>query len=153
MKKLLLITTLFLAFACSKDEGDDDNNSSEPQTFLEKYDGYSWKSGSEIQGITNGTYFYTFVDYSDPDDIVCGKLKKGVQTVDGVQAEVIIIKNEPDELIMEVKIDGVLGQRSRWNVNGETLTDRTTYFDEDGSSSEETYTWTRTSASYSDYCN
>ena len=125
MKKLLLLTTLFLAFACSKD---DEDNSSEPKTFLEKYDGYSWKDGSEteIQGITNGTYFYTFVDYRDPDDIECGKLKEGVQTIDGIQAEVIISKNEPDEFILELKIDGVLQSRNRWNVNGETLTDRTT---------------------------
>ena len=145
MKKLLLLTTLFLAFACSKDESG--------ETFLKKYDGTSWKSGSEIQGITNGTYFYTFVDYRDPDDIECIKLKEGGQTIDGIQAEAIISKNEPDELILEIKIDGVLQSRNRWNVNGETLTDRTTYFDEDGSSREETYTWTRTNASYSDYCN
>ena len=150
MKKLLLLTTLFLAFACSKD--DEGDNNEENQTFLQKYDGYTWKIGSEIQGITNGTYFYNFVDYKDPDDIECIKLKKGIQTVDGVQAEVIISKNEPDELIMEIKIDGVVRTRNRWSVNGETLTDRTTYF-EDGGSGEETYTWTRTNASYSDYCN
>jgi len=146
MKKLLLLTTLFLAFACSKDD-------ESGETFLKKYDGYSWKSGSEIQGITNGTYFIFFVDYSDPDDVECVKLKEGVQTIDGEQVEVVVVKNEPEELIIELKIDGVVRSRNRWNVNGETLTDRTTYFDEDGSSSEETYTWTRTNASYSDYCN
>ena len=145
MKKLLLLTTLFLAFACSKDD-------ESGETFLKKYDGYSWKSGSEIQGITNGNSI-VFVDYRDPDDVECVKVKEGVQTIDGEQVEVVIVKNEPEELIMEIKIDGVVLSRNRWNVNGETLTDRTTYFDEDGSSSEETYTWIRTNASYSDYCN
>ena len=48
------------------------------------------------------------MDYSDPDDIECVKLKEGVQTIDGIQAEVVVSKNEPDELIMEIKIDGVV---------------------------------------------
>ena len=35
MKKLILITALFLAFACSKDD-------ESGETFLDKYDGTSW---------------------------------------------------------------------------------------------------------------
>lgn len=56
-------------------------------------------------------------------------------------------------MILEIKLGGVLVQRSSQTGNGETMTDRATYFDEDGSSSDETYTWTRTNALYSDYCN
>ena len=150
MKKLLLLTTLFLAFACSKDEGDD--NSTEPRTFLEKYDDTSWRDAdSEILTFIDGTYFYNFVDTSY-EDSECTKLKEGVQTLELGQIEVTITKNEPDEMIVEIKINGVLGQRSRLTGNGETLTERATYFDEDGSS-DETYTWTKTSASYFDYCN
>ena len=151
MKKLLLLTTLFLAFACSKDDGDD--NSSEPQTFLEKYDGTSWRDDdTEILTLIDGPYFYNFVDmWNDVPE--CVKLKEGVQTIDEAQVEVTITKNEPDEMIVEIKLDGILQQRSSLTVNGETLTDRATYFDEDGSSSDETYIWTKTSASYSDYCN
>ena len=75
MKKLLLLTTLFLAFACSKDEGDD--NSTEPRTFLEKYDDTSWRDAdSEILTFIDGTYFYNFVDTSYEDSEFT-KLKEG----------------------------------------------------------------------------
>ncbi len=55
-------------------------------------------------------------------------------------------------MILEFKLGGVLVQRSSLTGNGETLTDRATFFDEDGSSSDEIYTYTKTSALYSDYC-
>jgi hypothetical protein len=146
MKKLILLTTLLLAFACSKD-----NESGE--TFLDKYDGTSWRiDDSEILTLIDGTYFYNFVNTYD-DVPYCNKLKEGVQTINGEQLEVTITKNEPDEMILEIKLGGVLIQRSSLTGNGETMTDRATYFDEDGSSSDETYTWTRTNALYSDYCN
>ena len=32
-------------------------------------------------------------------------------------------------MIVEIKINGVLGQRSSLTVNGENMTDRATYFD------------------------
>jgi hypothetical protein len=146
MKKLILLTTLLLAFACSKDD-------ESGETFLDKYDGTSWRiDDSEILTLIDGTYFYNFVNTYD-DVPYCNKLKEGVQTINGEQLEVTITKNEPDEMILEIKLGGVLVQRSSLTGNGETLTDRATYFDEDGSSSDETYTWTRTNASYSDYCN
>ena len=47
MKKLLLLTTLFLAFACSKDDGDD--NSSDGQMFLAKYNNTGWYYMDEYQ--------------------------------------------------------------------------------------------------------
>ena len=145
MKKLILLTTLLLAFACSKDD-------ESGETFLEKYDGTSWRDDdTEILTLIDGTYFYNFVDTYD-DVPYCNKLKEGVQTIDGEQLEVTITKNEPDEMIVEIKFGGVLGQRSSLTGNGETLTDRATYFYSDGSSEDETYTWTKTSASYSDYC-
>jgi hypothetical protein len=146
MKKLILLTTLLLAFACSKDD-------ESGETFLDKYDGTSWRiDDSEILTLIDGTYFYNFVNTYD-DVPYCNKLKEGVQTINGEQLEVTITKNEPDEMILEIKLGGVLVQRSSLTGNGETLTDRATYFDEDGSSSDETYTWTRTNALYSDYCN
>ena len=55
-------------------------------------------------------------------------------------------------MILEIKFDGALGSRVSLTINGETLTERQTSF-EDGSSSDEAYTYTKTSASYSDYCN
>ena len=146
MKKLILLTTLLLAFACSKDD-------ESGETFLDKYDGTSWRiDDSEILTLIDGTYFYNFVNTYD-DVPYCNKLKEGVQTINGEQLEVTITKNEPDEMILEIILGGVLVQRSSLTGNGETMTDRATYFDEDGSSSDETYTWTRTNALYSDYCN
>ena len=146
MKKLILLTTLLLAFACSRDD-------ESGETFLDKYDGTSWRiDDSEILTLIDGTYFYNFVNTYD-DVPYCNKLKEGVQTINGEQLEVTITKNEPDEMILEIKLGGVLVQRSSLTGNGETMTDRATYFDEDGSSSDETYTWTRTNALYSDYCN
>jgi hypothetical protein len=146
MKKLILLTTLLLAFACSKDD-------ESGETFLDKYDGTSWRiDDSEILTLIDGTYFYNFVNTYD-DVPYCNKLKEGVQTINGEQLEVTITKNEPDEMILEIKLGGVLVQRSSLTGNGETMTDRATYFDDDGSSSDETYTWTRTNALYSDYCN
>ncbi|MDG1940894.1 MAG: hypothetical protein P8I54_00800 [Flavobacteriaceae bacterium] len=146
MKKLILLTTLLLAFACSKDD-------ESGETFLDKYDGTSWRiDDSEILTLTDGTYFYNFVNTYD-DVPYCNKLKEGVQTINGEQLEVTITKNEPDEMILEIKLGGVLVQRSSITGNDETLTDRATFFDEDGSSSDETYTYTKTNASYSDYCN
>ncbi|MDG1028088.1 MAG: hypothetical protein P8O98_03695 [Flavobacteriaceae bacterium] len=146
MKKLILLTTLLLAFACSKDD-------ESGETFLDKYDGTSWRiDDSEILTLIDGTYFYNFV-FTSFDVPYCNKLKEGVQTIDGEQLEVTITKNEPDEMILEIKLGGVLVQRSSITGNDETLTDRATFFDEDGSSSDETYTYTKTNASYSDYCN
>lgn len=146
MKKLIILTTLLLAFACSKDD-------ESGETFLDKYDGTSWRiDDSEILTLIDGTYFYNFVNTYD-DVPYCNKLKEGVQTINGEQLKVTITKNEPDEMILEIKLGGVLVQRSSLTGNGETMTDRATYFDEDGSSSDETYTWTRTNALYSDYCN
>jgi hypothetical protein len=157
MKKILLLTTLFLAFACSKDDEDGDDNSSEPKTFLEKYDGTSWRgdeSGeSYILTLIDGTYFYNYVDLYNEDVPECYKIKRGAQIADGDQIEVTVLKNEPNEMILEIKYDGALGSRVSLTINGETLTERQTYF-EDGSSSDEAYTtYTKTSASYSDYCN
>ena len=67
MKKLILLTTLLLAFACSKDD--------KGQTFLDIYDGTSWRAqedvsidgevadggGVEVITFSNGTYFYSQV--------------------------------------------------------------------------------------------
>ena len=64
MKKLILLTTLFLAFACSKED--------EPgETFLDKYNGTSWTEEGEgevdykgepreVVTFSNGTYFYNY---------------------------------------------------------------------------------------------
>ena len=96
MKKLLLFTTLFLAFACSKDD--------EGETFLDKYDGTSWivqeeaitdgefeevadGGGIEVITFSNGTYLYSQVIGGGPipgatDD--CFQLKEGTKVIYGL---------------------------------------------------------------------
>ena len=71
MKKLLLLTTLFLAFACSKDD-DNGNNSTDPligtwsgtQSFSEEIDGETITASVEVTMTFNadgrGTQVYTF---------------------------------------------------------------------------------------------
>tara|TARA_B100001093_G_scaffold354947_1_gene339493 strand:- start:522 stop:1004 length:483 start_codon:yes stop_codon:yes gene_type:complete len=153
MKKLLLFPLLLVAFACSKE---DESSEQSEQTFLEKYDGTSWRDdyndSFEILTLIDGTYFYNYVDLYKGDNPECYKIKSGAQIYDGQQIEATILKNEPNEMILEVKYDGVASSRISLTINGETLTERVTYFDENGSE-DETYTYTKTSASYSDYCN
>ena len=76
MKKLLLLTTLFLAFACSKDEADDDN-SNENQTFLEKYDGFGFYAGDEY-----ADEYYFFYD----SDVFLKYVDIGISDVDDVKS-------------------------------------------------------------------
>ena len=61
MKKLLLLSALFI-FACSSDEGNNYNNNNNDdddtaQLFLEKYDGVMW---GEHDNDSSGAYWITF---------------------------------------------------------------------------------------------
>lgn len=158
MKKVFLLTALLILFACSKDDAGE-SSSSEPQTFLEKYDGTSWKDSSETEITTfyNATYFYNYVDYADSDsgesEMECLSIKAGFQTIDGDQVE--ITKNDGlNDLLVEVSVNGELSRRTRLSVEGDMMTERSTFWDdEDGSTLDVTYIWTRTNALYSDYCN
>ena len=93
MKKLILLTTLLLVFACSKDD--------EGETFLDKYDGTSWEvqeevvngevadgGGVEVITFSNGTYLYGQVIGGGPipgaiDD--CFQFKEGTNVISGLE--------------------------------------------------------------------
>ena len=96
MKKLLLLTTLFLAFACSKDEGDGDDNSNENQTFLQRYNGVGFvdeEGGDEYYYFYDDDIFFKNV-YADSDYNDCWELREGSNNIDGEIITVKIVKNE-----------------------------------------------------------
>jgi hypothetical protein len=153
MKKIILLLIGLTVISCSSDDGDV-VNSSEPQTFLEKYDGTSWRNNeTEIVTLINGTYFYNFVDTDLLGEVYCFQIKEDSQTLEGDEIKFIIIKNDPNEFIIEQRRNEVVKMRNRLSVSGDMMTDKGTFFDIDGSSSDATSVWTRTNALYSDYCN
>ena len=110
MKKLILLATLFLAFACSKED--------EPgETFLDKYDGTSWRvqeevidgevaDGGGVQVITfsNGIYLYSQVVTGGPypgSTNDCFQFKEGTNVIFGLEMTYKILKNEADEFLLE----------------------------------------------------
>tara|TARA_Y100000591_G_scaffold311707_1_gene315396 strand:+ start:390 stop:851 length:462 start_codon:yes stop_codon:yes gene_type:complete len=153
MKKLILLTTLFLAFACSKDD--------EGETFLDKYDGTSWMveeeeeidgSGVEVFTFSNGTYFYSQVIGGGPypgatDD--CFQFKEGKNVIFGLEITYKILKNKADELLAEATLMGEVLGTIKFTPQGENLLMTETTI-EDGT---ETTILIASDSSYSDYCN
>ena len=161
MKKLILITTLLLAFACSKDD--------EPeQTFLDKYDGTSWRvqdgivnpededddrdGGVEVFTFSNGTYFYSQVVGGAPypgaiDD--CYQFKEGTNVIFGLEITYKILKNEADEFLLEATLLGVEIGTIKFTPQGENLL-MTETSPEEGT---ETAILIPSESSYDDYCN
>tara|TARA_Y100000589_G_C26809409_1_gene489186 strand:- start:83 stop:544 length:462 start_codon:yes stop_codon:yes gene_type:complete len=153
MKKLILLTTLFLAFACSKDD--------EGETFLDKYDGTSWMveeeeeidgSGVEVFTFSNGTYFYSQVIGGGPypgatDD--CFQFKEGTNVIFGLEITYKILKNKADELLAEATLMGEALGTIKFTPQGENLLMTETTI-EDGT---ETTILIASDSSYSDYCN
>ena len=153
MKKLILLTTLFLAFACSKDD--------EGETFLDKYDGTSWMveeeeeidgSGVEVFTFSNGTYFYSQVIGGGPypgatDD--CFQFKEGTNVIFGLEITYKILKNEADEFLLEATLLGVEIGTIKFTPQGENLL-MTETSPEEGS---ETAILIPSESSYDDYCN
>ena len=153
MKKLILLTTLLLAFACSKDD--------EGETFLDKYNGTSWMveeeedadgGGVEVFTFSNGTYFYSQVvgggTYPGATDD-CYQFKEGTNVIFGLEMTYKILKNEADEFLLEATLLGVDIGTMKFTPQGENLI-MTETSPEDGT---ETAILIPTESSYSDYCN
>ena len=102
MKKLILLSAL-LIFACSSDEGSNHNNNSN-QTFLEIYDGVTWKYLDPNPGEDT---WYDFVTYSPTGFNECegydGEYYEYSYNwgddIDGIYNTVI--ENSPDRLVVE----------------------------------------------------
>jgi len=80
MRKLLLLTTLFLAFACSKD--DEGDNNEENQTFLQKYDGMGFTDGDEYFYFYDDDIFLKYISVDEGSNI-CMELSEGSNNIDG----------------------------------------------------------------------
>ena len=153
MKKLILLTTLLLAFACSKDD-------ETGETFLDKYDGTSWAvkdpglggGGVEIITFSNGTYLYSQVIGGGPipgatDD--CFQFKEGTNVIFGLEMTYKILKNEADEFLLEATLLGVEIGTIKFTPQGENLL-MTETSPEEGT---ETAILIPSESSYDDYCN
>jgi len=159
MKKLLLLTTLFLAFACSKDEGDDDN-SNENQTFLQKYDGMGFKISDygEYFYFFDDTFFMASVQEDEVNDGVfdCMLFKEGENILEEDFPPVLmsIKRNDEDALIYELSYreDGSLYKETgkfTVNASGNELT----FIMDEGTDDEDFDTYYKTNSSYSSLCN
>ena len=148
MKKLLLLTSLFLAFACSKDDGDD--NSSDSQMFLAKYNNTSWFFQEEDYGDE-----YLFISSNSPEiryaeinggENYCEQWKFGTNVIEGETIEVILISEEEERLVFDVDYDGDGTIRYIMEVNGNQMT--FTVVEE-----VDTKTYNKTNITYSSLCN
>ena len=170
MKKLILLTTLFLAFACSKDE---ESN----KTFLDKYNGTSWNletkkmySGDmivikEIFTFSNGEYFYNYYnsdrieliewDGGEIEIIKCVQYREGVIEYgqqDAYEAE--IEANEANRFVFIINFRGELLYRIEFVPEGDNLimsesTIESNFFDDFTT----THILTKSDQFYSDFCN
>ncbi len=169
MKKLILLTTLLLAFACSKDD--------EGETFLDKYNGTSWSletekmySGDlivikEIFTFSNGEYFYNYYN-SDNIELIewdgggieiinCIQYREGVieyEPQDAYEAE--IEADESNKFVFIINFRGEILYRIEFVPEGENLLMSESalgdYFFEDFTT---THILTKSDQSYSDFCN
>ena len=157
MKKLILLATLFLAFACSKED--------EPgETFLDKYDGTSWRvqeevidgevaDGGGVQVITfsNGIYLYSQVFTGGPypgSTNDCFQFKEGTNVIFGLEMTYKILKNEADEFLLEATLLGVEIGTIKFTPQGENL-----LMTETSTEGTETAILIPSESSYDDYCN
>jgi len=113
MNKLLLLPLLFITFACSTDEMDEERDTS---TFTGLYDGYSWTLTEINQGVDqNSTYKNTYyikdneVNWGFIEDFTgeannCDKysqtIKEGVNVVDGDSIDAFYEVNTPEMLMI-----------------------------------------------------
>ena len=92
MKKLLLLSDLFI-FACSSDDSSDTSN----PTFLEKYNGVVWEQNEEV-------YIKRVMFVNEPKSII-GKdhyqnLETECQTINFSENNIVIIENNDDTLVI-----------------------------------------------------
>ena len=160
MKKLILPLLFLTLINCSKDD--------EGETFLDKYDGTSWRvqdgivnpadedddgdGGVEVFTFSNGTYFYSQVvgggAYPGAIDD-CYQFKEGTNVIFGLEITYKILKNEADEFLLEATLLGLEIGTIKFTPQGENLL-MTETSPEEGT---ETAILIPSEHSYDDYCN
>jgi hypothetical protein len=151
MKKLLLLTILLLAFACSKDD-------ESGETFLDKYDGTSWtvEGSGEIITFSNGTYFRqqyyggnAFIAGNEEDTFECMQFKEGTNVIFGSEIIHTFQKNEPNEFVFDYILNGEMMGIIKIIPQGENLLWTTTSNEGEVGA----VLMIKSDESYSDYCN
>ena len=98
MKNLLFLFSALLLISCS---GDDDDNTVENQTFLEKYDGVGFYDEYGYY-----VFFYNdevFRKTAEIDDgvLYCTETREGANNVDGEVFNVVILTNDLERLVVK----------------------------------------------------
>jgi len=136
MRKLLLLITLFLAFACSKDD---------KESFLERFNGVTWElensndefrpiGSDEVLMFSSGTSFYNVASIYQPtrdaeedeEDIdgfwPCQSFEEGDNYWIGAQIHNLkILNNNFNKLVYEYRINNELIGQYEFNAEGEYL--------------------------------
>jgi len=157
MKKILLLLIGLTIISCGSDDAD---NSSEPQTFLEKYDGMGFKM------LYSGNYYYFFDDtffladiyeYQENEGVVryCPMFKEGLNSDDGnitgygESFTVTILKNDTNILAYEINSFGTQTEKLTVNDSGDILT----VLYNEGTDDEGLETYYKIDSSFSSICN
>ncbi|OUW76810.1 MAG: hypothetical protein CBD72_02740 [Flavobacteriaceae bacterium TMED212] len=146
MKKLLFISVLLLAFACSKE---DEASEQSEQTFLERYDGFEFLSkqgnGTHIISFKNSVVYMMEYFTSDPEPM-CLEIHLAEEnnpdiTYIAFGTGVKIIENESTLVIRSGSVGGYNYSHYSVDASGEKLT------------TGELILSKTTDEKYSDYCN
>ena len=158
MKKLLFISVLLLAFACSKD---DEASEQSEQTFLEKYDGFEFMrkegNGTHIISFKNSVV-YIMEYYTSQPEPMCLEIhladENNTDVYGAFGTGVKIIENESTLVIRYGSEGGYANRYYSVDASGEKLT--LLFNCQMGSASscrtEQIFSKT-TDEKYSDYCN
>ena len=148
MKKLLFLFTTLLLISCSSE---DDNETSETKTFLEKNDGlgFGFYDGDEFyKFFYNDDVFLKEVDSEDVGESFCVEYREGTNNVNGLTFNVEILTNDSERLI--VKFFNNSGEESTTEyIVDSTQNELTIEYDNDG----DPITYFKTTTTYSSLCN
>ena len=162
MKKLLFLFTILLLISCSSE---DDNETSEPKTFLEKNDGLGfYDDDGYYVFFYNDELFLKIVEIGEPtenspdEENFCAELREGVNNVDGDIINVVIVTNDLERLVVKIIPDDYVDD---YDYGEEYYTETVEYIvnptqnamTEEWDSDDRPYTYFKTTTTYSSLCN
>jgi len=147
MKKLLFLFTTLLLISCSSE---DDNETSEPKTFLEKNDGLGfYDDDGYYVFFYNDDVFMKYVDEFDEEP--CSEFREGYNKN---ETNVTIITNDSERL--KVSFDNL--EEGDYDFTNEYVVDvekniLTETFNIIGQNNVEVFKYSKTTTTYSSLCN
>jgi hypothetical protein len=162
MKKLLFLFTALLLISCSSE---DDNETSEPKTFLEKNDGLGfYDDDGYYVFFYNDEIFLKTVDLGEPtsnnpdEENFCAEYKEGANEVsDGEIYNVSILTNDLDRLVVKsiavVEDDSSYGEEYYTEIVEYIVNPTQNSMTEEWDSDDMPYTFFKTTTTYSSLCN